>query len=228
MTGQSGQSGQSGPEREWVRRRLWALATAGAGALVAVAMASCGAGDRDMARPTDEQTTTTFLRGTTTSVAAVGGPTTAPVALHLTTTAFADGAPIPERHTCTGIDVPPDLTWSNVPPGTVELALVMDDPDADGFVHWIVTGIDPAAAGLLGGQLPEGAVEARNDSGDTGWAGPCPPDGTGVHHYRFQLYALGAPLGLAAGTDPEEARLAVINGSILQQAALSGTVAAAG
>ena len=217
--------GDSGQEREWVRRRLWALATATAGALVAVGMASCGAGDRDMARPSSEQTTTTFLRGTTTSVAAVATTTAVqPVGLHLATTAFAEGAPIPEQHTCNGIDVPPDLTWSDIPADTDELALVMDDPDADGFVHWIVTGIDPAAAGLLGGQLPAGAVEAKNGFGNVGWAGPCPPAGSGVHHYRFQLYALAEPLGLAAGAEADEAKLAVINGRILQQAALGGTV----
>jgi Raf kinase inhibitor-like YbhB/YbcL family protein len=215
---------EEGQERDWRRRRLWALASAVAGGLLAVGMASCGAGDRDMARPSASQTTTTFLRGTTSSVAAVVSPTSAEQALHLTTTAFADGAAIPEQHTCNGIDVPPDLTWTGVPAGTVELALVMDDPDADDFVHWIVTGIDPAAAGLLAGQLPEGAVEAKNDFGDNGWAGPCPPDGSGVHHYRFQLYALSEPLGLDPGLDAGEAKDAVINGSILQQAALGGTV----
>jgi hypothetical protein len=215
--------GSSGQEREWVRRRLWALATATAGALVAVGVASCGADDRDMARPTSSQTTTTFLRGTTSSVLAA---TPQQPGLHLATAAFAEGAVIPERHTCQGLDVPPDLTWTAVPAGTVELALVMDDPDANGFVHWIVTGIDPAVTGLIGGQLPEGAVEASNGFGNAGWAGPCPPEGSGVHHYRFQLYALGQPLGLAAGLDAEEANQAVINGAILQQAALGGTAEA--
>jgi hypothetical protein len=187
-------------------------------------LGACGADDRDMARPSSSQTTTTFIRGTTTTAAGASQP----AALHLSTSSFPPDGVIPDEYTCNGIDVPPELTWTNVPAGTVELALVMDDPDADGFVHWVVTGIDPAATGLVGGRLPEGAVEANNDFGNPGWAGPCPPDGTGVHHYRFQLYALQAPLGLEAGTDAGEATQAVLDGSILQQAALGGTVEAAG
>lgn len=195
-----------------------------AGAVLVLGLAACGADDRDMARPSSSQTTTTFIRGTTTTVAGAAQP----ASLHLSTTSFAPDGVIPDEFTCNGVDVPPDLTWTDVPAGTVELALVVDDPDADDFVHWVVSGIDPTTTGLLGGQLPQGAVEAANGYGNPGWAGPCPPDGTGVHHYRFQLYALQAPLGLEPGTDAAEARQAVQNGSILQQAALGGTVEAAG
>lgn len=199
------------------------LVVGAARAVLALGLAACGADDRDMARPSSSQTTTTFIRGTTTTVA--GAPQ--PVALHLSTSSFTPDGVIPDDFTCNGIDVPPDLSWTNVPAGTVELALVMDDPDADEFVHWVVTGIDPTTTGLFGGQLPAGAAEANNGFGNPGWAGPCPPEGTGVHHYRFQLYALQAPLGVEAGADANEAKQAVLNGMIIQQAALGGTVEAA-
>ena len=47
----------------------------------------------------------------------------------LTTTAFADGDPIPAKYTQAGEQVLPALTWTNVPPGTVSFVLHMPDPD---------------------------------------------------------------------------------------------------
>jgi len=48
---------------------------------------------------------------------------------------------------------------------------------------------------------------------------PCPP--SGVHHYRFQLYALDKKLDLETGTDREELEEAMKN-SILARAELVG------
>ena len=89
----------------------------------------------------------------------------------------------------TATTVSPLLIWSAPPAGTSELALLVTDDDAGGFVHWAVAGI-PAAAGEVGEGAPiTGAVEGRNDFGDPGWSGPCPPAGA-PHTYRFTLYAL--------------------------------------
>jgi hypothetical protein len=44
-----------------------------------------------------------------------------------------------------------------------------------------------------------------NSGGQAAYLGPCPPAGTGVHHYRFQLYAIGRPLTLAPTTPASEA-----------------------
>src|SRR5262245_23749310 len=60
--------------------------------------------------------------------------------LTIASPAFADGAPIPVQFSCKGANVAPPLTWS-APTGAGELALVVDDPDAAGYIHWIVTGI---------------------------------------------------------------------------------------
>src|SRR2546425_47531 len=77
--------------------------------------------------------------------------------LELTSSAFADGARIPERYTSFGENISPALTWSEPPSGTESLALVCDDPDsrAGSFVHWLVWNIDPSTRGL-----PEGWKEA--------------------------------------------------------------------
>ena len=72
----------------------------------------------------------------------------------LTSIEFADGAAIPRRFACDGQDMSPPLAWAGLPAGTEALALVMDDPDAGGFVHWVVYNV--AAAGSSG--LPAGVT----------------------------------------------------------------------
>lgn len=140
----------------------------------------------------------------------------------LTSPAFAEGTEIPARHTCDGEDAPLPFSWSGTPHGTVELALLFDDPDARGFVHWLVVGI-PATATEIGDQgLPDGAREGRSDFGRTGYGGPCPPSGS--HRYRATLYALSSALDLPAGTTADQFRSAA-SGKILAEARLTGRYA---
>jgi Raf kinase inhibitor-like YbhB/YbcL family protein len=140
----------------------------------------------------------------------------------LSSPAFAAGEAIPRKYGCDGPGVSPPLAWSGVPDGTAELELVVDDPDANGFVHWVAAGLAPSS-----GALPEGAsgsdavpVEGRSSFGKTGWGGPCPPSGT--HHYRFRLYAVSRPLGLRDGVTADELRSAAKAAS-LGTAELVGT-----
>ena len=113
----------------------------------------------------------------------------------LTSPDVAEGGTIPRRFTCDGEDVSPALEWAGAPDGTAALVLMVDDPDARGFVHWIV--LDMAAT--ASGGLPEGAStspdaprQGRNDFGRIGYGGPCPPPGEGPHHYAFTVTALDA------------------------------------
>ena len=110
----------------------------------------------------------------------------------LTSSAFEDGQRIPGKYTCTGMDVTPPLAWSGVPEGCVSLAIIMDDPDAPGgtWVHWVIWNIDPALGGLDEALDAEaiGAVLGKNSWGKAAYGGPCPP--SGVHRYRFTIYAL--------------------------------------
>jgi phosphatidylethanolamine-binding protein (PEBP) family uncharacterized protein len=48
----------------------------------------------------------------------------------VSSSAITAGAAIPQRFTCDGDNRSPPLAWSGVPAGIVELALVVDDPDA--------------------------------------------------------------------------------------------------
>jgi Raf kinase inhibitor-like YbhB/YbcL family protein len=131
----------------------------------------------------------------------------------LTSSAFADNTQIPVEYSCKGRNVPPPLRWENVPSGTQSLALVVDDPDAPAglYVHWVVTGIFPSTTEIGEGPLPGGASVSPNSSGKAEYFGPCPPAGTGVHHYRFQLYALSKPLTVASTTPAREATQTIAN-----------------
>jgi len=148
------------------------------------------------------------------------------MAFTLTSTAFRDGAAIPVKHTCDGLDVSPPLAWSGAPAGTRSFALIADDPDAPAgsWVHWVVYNLPAAVA-----ELPEnvakvealdlgGARQGRNDFRRPGYGGPCPPPGP-AHRYFFTLYALDTPLTLKAGAQRKDVETAM-EGHVLGSAQL--------
>jgi hypothetical protein len=126
----------------------------------------------------------------------------------LSSSAFTEGGTIPRRHTCDGEDVSPAVRWSGAPDGTAAFALIVDDPDAGGFVHWLAVDIPGSST-----ELPEGVrgsqagVQGRNDFGRTGYGGPCPPRGR-PHRYVFQLVALSGNLGLQGTPTAQQVRRA--------------------
>ena len=101
---------------------------------------------------------------------------------------FEDGGEIPEKFSCNGEGVRPNLNWSEVPAGAKSLAISLVDPDAPSgnFVHWIVAGIPISTSGIESSE--EIAGELPNTSGKTAYVPPCPP--SGKHRYVFTLYAL--------------------------------------
>lgn len=139
---------------------------------------------------------------------------------------FAEGEQIPIRHTCFGGGLSPQLRWTP-PPEARELALVVRDRDAAGFLHWVVTGIDPAIQGFAEGSLPEGAAEAINSAGARGWTAPCPPAGSGTHTYAFVLHALPVLLGVDPGRPGAEVA-ELVERTSTETATLTGTVTAPG
>jgi Raf kinase inhibitor-like YbhB/YbcL family protein len=195
-------------------------------ASVAVALLgmACSSTDGRTLPPPDPHRTTTSVSAPVVGQPSDGGDGGVVEVFALYSTAFAEGAPIPERFTCAGVDVSPPLDWVAAPPAA-ELALVVRDRDAGGFVHWVVGGIDPLVQGLGEDGVPEGAVEGANDGGTLGWLGPCPPSGT--HTYVFTLHALPEPLTLDPGLDPKEAAQ-LVEGASSAQASLTGTVTAPG
>jgi Raf kinase inhibitor-like YbhB/YbcL family protein len=123
----------------------------------------------------------------------------------LTSPSFTNNGRIPSSLTCDGANTSPALQWSDPPAATKSFALIFDDPDAagDSFLHWTIYNVPATAHSLAAtepkqGQLPDGSRQGRNDFGDAGYGGPCPP-GHREHHYRFVLYAVDTRLNLPAG-----------------------------
>ena len=185
-------------------------------AAVLVVLTACDTGDGRTLRPpppgVTAPTSSTLLADASSSTFEAGlGTTPIPSNMSLYSPEFVDGGPLPAQYAaCGGENVSPPLQWSGVPAGTVELALVVNDADAPagGFLHWTVAGLSPALAGLGPGAVPEGAIEARNDTSEFGWFGPCPPDGE-THRYVFTLYALSSPSGVEQGSGGPEAVQAI-------------------
>ena len=153
--------------------------------------------------------------------------------LDFSSPAFEHGSELPVATTCDGADRSPPLAWRGAPAGTATFALIVDDPDAPDpaapkrtFVHWVVYEI-PAVVHELGegasrSAMPVGSREGKNDSGGTGYTGPCPP--IGRHRYFFRLYALERALGLRDGHTKAEL-LRAMEGHVLASAELMGTYA---
>jgi Raf kinase inhibitor-like YbhB/YbcL family protein len=146
--------------------------------------------------------------------------------------AFTNGQRIPAKFTGEGEDMSPPISWSDVPEGTKELALIMDDPDApiaEPFVHWTIYKIPPTVrelpqdiSDIAKVSSPHGALQGKNSFGSIGYRGPMPPRGHGLHHYRFKLYALDEELDLKPGMD-KKALLAAMKDHVLGEGEIVGT-----
>jgi Raf kinase inhibitor-like YbhB/YbcL family protein len=134
---------------------------------------------------------------------------------------WPDGGQINQRHTCSGDDIAPALTWRNAPAGTTEVAITAVDLDASGYVHWIVYGIDPARLSIVEDEQPAPGIQWTNTAGSIGWVGPCPPVGE-THLYQVTIHALAAPLDVPADTEPTEV-ISMLNLLAIDQGSVSGT-----
>ncbi|MBM7131076.1 YbhB/YbcL family Raf kinase inhibitor-like protein [Dyella mobilis] len=147
--------------------------------------------------------------------------------LRVSSASFANGQPIPQRLSCDGANLSPDLTWSGAPSGTRSYAIVMDDTDTPSdFTHWLVYDLPADTHHLQEGAASaskrlEGASEGLNNFGRAGYGGPCPPGGS-AHHYVFRVYALDTDPALPAEEDRQQLE-AAIGKHVLAQGILTGT-----
>src|SRR5262245_44216374 len=113
------------------------------------------------------------------------------MAFTVTSSAFAEGQPVPKQFTCDGNDTAPPITVKDPPKGTKSFAVIVDDPDAPKgtFTHWLAYDIPVEGTAL---RATEGKM-LTNDFGRKGYGGPCPPAGHGTHRYYFTVYAVDAP-----------------------------------
>jgi Raf kinase inhibitor-like YbhB/YbcL family protein len=153
--------------------------------------------------------------------------------LQIESDAFKDGQMIPEKYTCSGKNVSPELKWKGAPAKTKTFALICDDPDAPSqiWVHWVIYNI-PVEKVLPGNayellenfprdaKLTNGIQQGTNDSKKIGYDGPCPP--SGIHRYYFKLYALDCVLDLPSGVMKSQLEKAM-KGHVLAWTQMMGT-----
>jgi len=155
-----------------------------------------------------------------------GADFTGPAALAVTSTAFADGAPMPREHAGkkVGDNVSPPLTWTGAPADTKQFVLLMEDLDVPGpkpLMHTTAV-IDADVTGLAAGDLKPGTAGVRlvKAFGD-GYVGPAPIAGHGPHHYRFVVLALDTPV--PGEVADHNALLAASAGHVVARGDLTGT-----
>ena len=144
---------------------------------------------------------------------------------------FVHQGEIPLIFTCQGDDSSPALSWSQLPPNTKSLVLIVDDPDAPDpkapkmtWVHWLLYNIPSTVTELpkavAVSDLPGGTLQGKNDWKKTGYGGPCPP--IGRHRYFHKLYALDIELPDLHHPNKSQLEKAMA-GHIIGQAELIGT-----
>ena len=156
-----------------------------------------------------------------------------PDTITVASSAFDHHGTVPLEYTAYGDNKAPQITWSNLPAGTVQLALVMDDPVVpmpEPFVHWVAYNIPATAAELPEGLARdaevivaglEGMINGVNGIRQTGYFGPRPPVDGKLHAYHYRLYALDTALNLPAGLNKQQL-LEAIDGHVLGTGMLMG------
>ena len=143
--------------------------------------------------------------------------------LTVTSTAFVTGGTIPSTYTCDGVDISTDISWSTVPARTKSIAILVTDPDAHGFTHWIIFNIPATNTGLPSGipktaSLADGSRQGKNSFRNIGYDGPCPPS---LHRYYFKVFALNKKLTIS-GTPTKSKFMTAIKGHVIGQGKLIG------
>ena len=137
----------------------------------------------------------------------------------LTSSNFKDNAMMDSKHAgntasnknCIGQNVAPELKWSNTPAAAKSLVLVMSDWEGQsglGSHHLLAYNIAPTVTGFAENELSKASDKftgGKETSGTTAYRGPCPPPGTGIHHYIFTVIATDLePGALPAGLTRDE------------------------
>ena len=152
-------------------------------------------------------------------------------AISVTSLAFADHAPIPEKYTADGEGISPPLAWSGFPESSAALLVIVEDADSptpQPLVHAIVVGLAPGESALAEAALPSADSDGTglhvgiNSFLQSAWLPPDPPPGHGVHRYAFQVFALEAAVEFDARAG-REAVLDAIAAHGLASGCLIGT-----
>ena len=127
----------------------------------------------------------------------------------------------PPTHTCDGENTSPRLRIKGLSATSVAVMTVNPfQPSCCSFCPWLIWNLPPT--GEIPPGIPKGgtvtapvsAVQGRNDFGNIGYDGPCPPPGS-THRYAFKVYGLDTLLDLAPGATKADL-IAAMHGHVLQ------------
>jgi Raf kinase inhibitor-like YbhB/YbcL family protein len=124
-------------------------------------------------------------------------------------------------------NISPPFLWKNIPLNTKSFAFICIDthPIAKRWIHWMVINI-PAnihklPIGASGRNMPPGSLELTNSFKKTGWVGPFPPKGSGIHKYLFIIYALNTD-NISSKISNEKQFYSALKGKVIAKAKYYG------
>lgn len=123
---------------------------------------------------------------------------------------------------CGGENLSPKILIKDIPANTKSLAVTIFDPDAPkfgGWWHWAIFNL-PVKNEIKEGIKANEFLQLRNDYGEFGYGGPCPPPGK-AHHYVITLYALKDKIEISKNSSIKKA-LKIIKPLIIKKAQTIG------
>ena len=117
--------------------------------------------------------------------------------MNVRSSAFKNEDFIPQKYTCDGQNISPEIEWDPVP-NAKSYAIIVEDPDAPGgtFIHWVIYNIHSTKLpeDIKKVEKTEYGIQGLNDFDEIGYGGPCPPRTHPPHRYYFYVYALDTEL----------------------------------
>lgn len=150
--------------------------------------------------------------------------------MKLSSKSYPSGGLIPPKYAMKAIsggqNISPHLLIEDIPANTqsIGLAIVDRHPMARSWVHWAVLNIPPSAAEIqegASGRMPAGCIELENTFGFTGYGGPQPPRGSGIHTYEITIYCLSEIITPKILRPSEKEFLSMIEGKVIGKAKIS-------
>jgi phosphatidylethanolamine-binding protein (PEBP) family uncharacterized protein len=139
----------------------------------------------------------------------------------LTSNVGVDGGTLPTDYTCDGAGFSPALSWSNVPAGIKEFALIMTTLPGDGTTKWswVLYNIPGTTTSLIKNSTGVGILGLGSRGPTMSYEPPC-SQGPGAKLYTFTLYALSESPQLPSAANQ-------VTGDVLTKAISSITIGSA-
>ncbi len=123
---------------------------------------------------------------------------------------------------CGGENISPKIIIKDIPKEAKSLAVTIYDPDAPkvgGWWHWAAFNL-PLSNEIKEGIKANEFLQLKNDYGNFGYDGPCPPPGK-PHRYIVTVYALKEKVSFSKNT-PIKKALKLIKALVIDKTQITG------